>query len=166
MNMNRTKSWHYRLKKHLQDINCAQFLDGNNHNLKNVISTCEHACFMLYTDKWKNELNRVWARRGNGQNKLRTYRTFKSNFETETYVKMIMPFSWCSAFAKFHSGVAPFSRYENLAVNQRTCFNCRESAESEKHVLLHCPLYEDLQYEMFYEVSQENCISVFLYKYR
>ena len=47
-------------------------------------------------------------------------------------------------------------RYENLAVNQRTCFNCRESVESEKHVLLHCPLYEDLQYEMFYEASQVN----------
>ena len=159
-NMNRTKNWHYRLKKHLEDINCAQFLDGNNHNLKNVISVCEYACFRLYTEKWKNELNRERARRGNGQNKLRTYRTFKSNFETETYVKMIMPFSWRSAFAKFRSGVAPLrletGRYENLAVNQRTCFNCRGSVESEKHVLLHCPLYEDLQYEMFYEASQVN----------
>ena len=71
-----------------------------------------------------------------------------------------MPFSWSSAFAKFRSGIAPLrletGRYENLAVNQRTCFNCRESVESEKHVLLHCPLYEDLQYEMFYEASQVN----------
>ena len=64
-----------------------------------------------------------------------------------------MPFSWHSAFAKFRSGVGPLrletGRYENLAVNQRTCFNCREFVESEKQVLLHCPLYEDLQYEMF-----------------
>ena len=115
---------------------------------------------MLYTEKWKNELNRARARRGNRLNKLKTYRTFKSIFEMETYVKMIMPFSWCSAFAKFRAGVAPLrletGRYENLVVNQRTCFNCRESVESEKPILLHCPLYEDLQYEMFYEASQVN----------
>ena len=122
----------------------------------NVISACEHAYFRLYmyTDNRKNDLSRERARRGNGQNKLRTYKTFKSDFETETYVKMIMPFSWRSAFA----GVAPLrletGRYENLAVNQRTCFNCREFVESEKHVSLHCPLYEDLQDEMFCEASQ------------
>ena len=145
---NHVWSLYYRLKKYLEDISCGQFLDGNNHNLKNVNSACEHVCFMLYTEKWKNELNRERARRGNRLNKLKTYRTFNSNFEMETYVKMIMPFSWCSAFAKFRAGVAPLrletGQYENLVVNQRTCFNCRESVESEKPVLLHCPLYEDL----------------------
>ena len=74
--MNRTRNWHYTLK----NINRAQILDSNNHNLKNVILACEHACFRLYTDKWKKELNRERARRGNEHNKLRTYRTFKSNF--------------------------------------------------------------------------------------
>ena len=27
--MVRTKNWNYRLKKHLADINCSHFLDGN-----------------------------------------------------------------------------------------------------------------------------------------
>ena len=78
---------------------------------------------------------------------------FKQNFETESYVKVIMPLYWRSALAKFRAGVAPLrletGRYENLAVNQRTCFNCNESVKSERHVLFHCPLYDDLQYEMF-----------------
>ena len=38
------------------------------------------------TDKWKAELSREGARRGYGQNKLRTYRTFKSTFETENLI--------------------------------------------------------------------------------
>ena len=141
-NKNRTKNWHYRLKKHLEDINCAQFLDGTNRNLRNMISECENSYFLIYKDKWKDEINRERARRGNGLNKLRTYRTFKQDFETEAYVKLIMPLSWRSALAKFRAGVAPLrletGRYENLAVNQRTCFNCRDSVECERHVLLHC----------------------------
>ena len=55
-------------------------------------------------------------------------------------MKVLMPIAWRSAFAKFRAGVAPLrletGRYENLAVNQRTCFNCRNMVESEHHVLL------------------------------
>ena len=97
----------------------------------------------------KNELSRERARQGNGQNKLRTYRTYKSSFETETYVKVLMPFALRSSIAKFRIGIAPLrletGRYEGLAVNQQTGFNCNENVESEQHVLLKCPLYEDLQ---------------------
>ena len=61
---------------------------------------------------------------------------------------------------KFRAGVAPLrletGRYENLAVSQRTCFNCNESVESERHVLFHCPLYDDLQHEMCSVASQVN----------
>ena len=57
-----------------------------------------------------------------------------------------------------HTGVAPLrlSRYENLAVNQRTCFNCKESVESEQHVLLKCPLYEDLREIVYNEAFSIN----------
>lgn len=153
-NKTRSKNWHYRFDKHLQLINCSNFVTENvNGNIRQMLMSCETAYLDIYVNKWKNELEREEARRGNGLNKLRTYRTFKLRFETEQYVKLLMPFSWRSAFAKFRSGVAPLrletGRYENLAVNQRTCFSCRECVESEKHVLLHCPLYEDLQNEMF-----------------
>ena len=75
-------------------------------------------------------------------------------------MKVLMPFAWRSAFAKFRAGVAPLrletGRYENLAVNQRTCFNCRNMVESEHHVLLKCPLYEDLQLEIFSHAFNVN----------
>ena len=41
-------------------------------------------------------------------------------------------------------------------VNQRACFNCNESVKSERHVLFHCHLFDDLQYEMFSVASQVN----------
>ena len=147
-----TKHWYYRFQKHLRTINCSHFL-ANDYDTKHIITTCEKQYLDIYIDKWKNEVNRENAKRGHGQNKLRTYRTFKTNFETETYVKVLMPFAWRSAFAKFRAGFAPLrletGRYENLAVNQRTCFNCRNMVESEHHVLLKCPLYEDLQLDFF-----------------
>ena len=75
-------------------------------------------------------------------------------------VKMLIPFSWHSSFAKFRTGVAPLrletGRYEKLAVNQRTCFNCHEIAEPELHLPLKCPLYEDLQLEMYSEAFYIN----------
>ena len=36
-------------------------------------------------------------------------------------------------------------RYERLALENRRCFNCVNHIENEEHVLLHCPLYEDLE---------------------
>ena len=58
--------------------------------------------------KWeKNELNRVSARRGPGNNKLGTYRKFKDSFEVEPYVLILMPKYYRSALARFRAGVAP-----------------------------------------------------------
>ena len=155
----RTKNWYFRFQKHLQSINCSHFLN-NDYSTRHMITTCEKQYLNVFTDNWKNELSRERARRGNGQNKLRTYRTYKSSFETETYVKVLMPFAWRSSIAKFRTGVAPLrletGRYEGLAVNQRTCFNCNESVESEQHVLLNCPLYEDLQQTMFNQAFNIN----------
>ena len=52
-------------------------------------------------------------------------------------------------FAKFRCGVAPLrletGRYERLSPEQRTCFFCTDYIESEEHVLLSCPVYDDLR---------------------
>ena len=62
-----------------------------------------------------------------------------------------MPFSWRSSFAKFRAGVAPLTgRYKK----KRTCFNGHEMVEP--HVLLKCPLYEDLQLEMYSKAFDIN----------
>ena len=106
-----------------------------------------------FLTEWNEDLMRVNARRGNGGNKLRTYRKFKQVFETETYIKTSMLHSRRSALAKFRCGVAPIrletGRYEGLNVEDRLCQYCENAVECESHVLLDCVLYDDLRYFMF-----------------
>ena len=62
-----------------------------------------------------------------------------------------MSFHQRNALAKARCGVAPIcietGRYENgkyLPVDQRFCQVCSEDVEDEFHILLNCPMYEDL----------------------
>ncbi len=68
----------------------------------------------------ENNINRT-VRVGN--NKLRTYRTFKSDFETEMYLKKPIPFTVRQRFAMLRCGIAPgwidTGRYGNVALNDR-----------------------------------------------
>ena len=79
---------------------------------------------------------------------------FKEEYKTEPYVCEIIPKHHRSALAKFRSGVAPLrietGRYERNVVtaNQRTCFNCHDNVEDEFHVVMHCPVYNDLRREL------------------
>ena len=54
-------------------------------------------------------------------------------------------------------GVAPLRietcRYERLEEENRLCFHCNDAVESEEHVLLHCPLYQDLREILFTKVA-------------
>ena len=103
-------------------------------------------------------MERENARRGNGWNKLRTYRQFKSEYCKENYVGIIMPKSHRSSYAKFRMGVAPLrletGRYEHLAEDRLVCFNCPTSVESEEHVIMDCPLYSDLGNTLFSKLLQ------------
>ena len=55
-----------------------------------------------YIAEWHVSINRESGRSEVGQNKLRTYRIFKSSYETENYCKLLMPVSHRAAFAKFN----------------------------------------------------------------
>jgi hypothetical protein len=39
-------------------------------------------------------------------------------------------------------------RYERLSVEERVYPMCNESVEDERHVLLHCSVYDDLRHNM------------------
>ena len=112
-----------------------------------------------YHLKWRRNLDRDVSRTGQGGNKLRTYGTFKQEHGTEPYISSILPSRHRSSYAKIRCGVAPNRletvRYERLPIEQRTCFHCNESVESEEHVLINCPLYEDLRYRLFEAFNRE-----------
>ncbi len=109
---------------------------------------------------WLTEVNRVQAKRGTGLNKLRTYITFKDSYETENYAKAVLPRSHRAALASFRCGTAPLrietGRFEGLPVEMRTCAACTDVTESEAHVLMTCPRYEDIRTDLF-QIAGQLC---------
>ena len=97
---------------------------------------------------------------GPGRNKLRTYRLFKQNVQTEPYLRILYNKKDRSALAKFRAGVAPLhietGRYTRTPENQRFCFNCHDIVESEEHVLISCDVYNDIRENLFSDASQCN----------
>jgi len=62
--------------------------------------------FLKYTESWHTNVSAVTSMTGNGRNKLRTYKLFKSEYCVENYCKVLVPFNDRSALAKFRCGVA------------------------------------------------------------
>ena len=117
---------------------------------KNIILNIENICYDKFKEKWYNDLML------NDHSKLRTYRFFKNENGKENYLLKNIPEKYKSAYAKFRCGVAlskiKTGRYEGmfkLLTESRLCFNniCHidNCIEDEKHVLLYCPVYEDLR---------------------
>jgi hypothetical protein len=155
---NSCKNWPYRVKTKLITHGCVNFCDIHvpvyKHQLFSVFLPC---VFQSSVDAWQNELDRETAKSGKGGNKLRVYRQFKSNFYTEFYCKNVLSTKYRGALAKFRSGTAPIrietGRYEGLPICDRVCFCCDTCVEDELHVILHCPVYEDLRVQLFHEAS-------------
>lgn len=107
--------------------------------------------FDLFKRNWTDDLNKM--QRANGsQNKLRTYKLFKSEYLSEHYLLSDLLINHRSALAKFRCGVAPIrietGRYERLALENRLCSLCNV-VESECHVICVCPAYQDLRNILF-----------------
>ena len=73
-----------------------------------------------------------------------------------------MPKTHRGAYAKFRCGVAPIrletGRYERLDESDRTCFHCPDMVENEQHVLLECPLYNDIRLKYLEQPLDEKSI--------
>ena len=110
--------------------------------------------------EWYSKLTWNTAIRGQGHNKLRTYRLFKKELKIECYIKDILNHKHRSALAKFRCGVAPIwletGRYECLDINQRICPICNYEVETEEHVLTRCPAYIDYRNDLYTASNNVN----------
>ena len=147
------KNHNFLVKEKFKKAGLESFCNIRENFSRNaLISQVIEATKTEFVDDWFNTVNSESGRSGNGRNKLRTYRLFKSEFKVETYCKLLMPYSHRSAFARFRCGVAPIrletGRYEHLAVEQRLCHFCNV-VEDEPHVILEYSHYEDLRRVLF-----------------
>ena len=149
------KNWCFRTMAKFREHNLDMYTDLHNIFHKSAIPQFEDVLFDKYKVEWQN---RILSQ--NVGKKLRTYKLFKQDFETELYLSKTVPYRYRRAFAKFRCGVAPLrietGRYENKELNERVCFICNNEIEDEKHVLLACPLYADLREQLFYDIHTMN----------
>ncbi len=149
------KNWCSRVKNFFMDRHMPHLCDTSQSVIqRQVVTEVSDVLKVHFTQVWWQKLMRQEAiRGGRGRNKLRTYRLFKQEKYTEPYLLKVYNKKHRSALAKFRSGVAPLlietGRYSNTPEAERVCFNCPNDIENELHVLLRCPIYNDLRDEMF-----------------
>ncbi len=86
----------------------------------------------------------------------------KTDIFVETYVSTIMPFSYRQSLAKLRCGSLPLEielgRRNGTPLVNRTCKMCTENkVENEIHLLLECPLYDDIREDLLEKLSEEDC---------
>ena len=110
---------------------------------------------------FNNKHQQEWNEKLHTVSKLRTYVTFKSNYETETYLKLNICKAERSHLAQFRCAVVPLKietgRFLGLNVEDRLCQVCDQNAvENEIHFLLHCTLYDDLRRAMIVKSERRD----------
>ena len=103
------KNWAYRVIDFIK-VNkltyCNTDTNTNYHAVKNDL--CK-VLANIAEEKWLHDVKRIRSKNGKGENKLRTYRMFKSDLRVEKYVTMKMKKSHRRALALFRSGTAPIN---------------------------------------------------------
>lgn len=152
------KNWCYTVQHKLDDSNLD--LNTETPNKRIIQQRLQIDMLNTFENEWRQDLDRQTSLSGSGRNKLRTYRLFKTEYKTEPYLNCVMSKAHRSAYAKFRCGVAPIrletGRYERLEERERTCFHCKTVIENEEHVLLDCPLYNDLRLQLFEKYSEKT----------
>ena len=148
------KNWCFRVLNIYSQIGCNNDSNVNVPLVKQIfLNDVKQASSSHCILKWNNTINSVNGTSNSGGNKLRTYKLFKQSYGTEHYCNLILPRNHRSAFSRFRCGVAPIrletGRYERLPEAERVCPFCSSEIENEIHVMLNCPLYDDIRYNLF-----------------
>ena len=90
------------------EIEHEHICQGHRLAVRATLNTINSQLPVYFERIWREKLHTEFGVRGQdaGGNKLRTYRKFKENYDTEQYVKVITQKRYRSAYAKFRCGVA------------------------------------------------------------
>ena len=70
----------------------------------------------LYTNRWREYINKTESISCRGRNKLRNYCTFKTEYIAEHYCKMLLAPKHRSALSKFRCGVASIRKQGGMNI--------------------------------------------------
>ena len=147
LNRNASNSWCSEIKVILDKIGLiANFLNRQTCD----INVCEKLLLNSHCTDWANKIKDI--------PKLRTYISFKNQYETENYVKSYLPKQERSFLAQLRCGVLPIrietGRFNGLKPEERVCQLCNSGEmEDEKHFILTCDRYTNQRQILFRHLS-------------
>ena len=139
------------------------------HSFSNTNNGCDieqrNELMCVYRDqfiqKWHSNLAREHSVRGNGGNKLRTYRLFKKTFQFESYLENINQRCYRVALTRFRVGahalaveVGRYHKPSPLPLGQRLCVFCN-MVEDELHFLCICHKYNTLRKQLNEDIVRQ-----------
>ena len=144
----------------LYGLRIAPTLKSSTGVIKRLRSVLR-AEFLSY---WMDSVQTTYSKTSQiGNNKLRSYKLFKTQFKREKYLdlpdyllrKALARFRLSSHRLRIESGRFTGGKY--LPPNERTCLNCSlGKIEDELHFLLECPMYSSERDTLFQYISQSN----------
>lgn len=145
-----SNNWCSELKEILSLIGLSEY-----YNNKMVINPdyARSKIFEYYSSIWEIGIENV--------SKLRTYTSFKTEFETEKYVSLSMKRNERSLLARLRCGILPLrvetGRYIGERVEDRLCRFCTDQCiENEPHFVVKCSFYRHIRSEYFGELFNTN----------
>jgi hypothetical protein len=105
------------------------------------------------------------SRKGERNNKLRTYTLFKREFKFENYLLGTKNITQWKTLTQFRLSAHTLkiemdrinSKGQYVPPDQRKCTNCTlNETEDEEHFLVNCPRYENLRKEFYKEITERN----------
>ena len=107
-----------------------------------------------YTRYWLNVITKNDSiRQSNGGNKLRTYKHFKNNLYFEPYLEKIRNVKHRQSLTKLrvssHNLYIETLRRNQIPVNERYCYFCKNVTEDEYHFMMDCKKYDHLRLKLF-----------------
>lgn len=157
----RHKNWNFMLRELLSSLGMNHFLEFGSINSQFLTATVKEKLSEGEHDLWFQNL---WndVNKPNG-NKLRTYRTFKSDLGVEQYMLLNVSKLQRRSLTKLRLGVLPLAietgRHTRpiTPLNERVCRLCNiDTVENELHFLIHCPLYDDQRVLLFNKAQELN----------
>ena len=100
----------------------------------------------MYKKVWNKQLFNDQIKRQNAGNKLRTYRTFKTNIKQEKYTQILDQKQrqiLCKFRISTHDLDIEKGRYCQMEPEKRICKLCNVEVEDEMHFFLKCPKLEE-----------------------
>ena len=147
--------WLSSIQSIVKKFNLFNFTDAELNEFSISLKRCD---LQKLSKSMKNEFETIWFKQLQNSEKLRTYRTFKTIFKFENYIKDICNVTDRYSMSRYrtsnHRLQIELGRYTipKTPVNDRICKNCPSGEiEDEKHILLNCDKYTLLR-QMYVEV--------------